>query len=528
MNAPQMLDVAIIGAGVCGLRLAGLLQADGHRVAVFEARERLGGRVLSLTEAGLDMGPTWFWPQTQPQITRLVAELGLTTFAQHDDGTVMRLETVDRAPETVAAPGLHGGAQRVSGGMARLVDALAARLPPGSLHRRHRLLSVRRRGDHLELLMQRGAADLTIAARHVVLALPPRVVDETIRFEPELPADLRSALRDTPTWMATAAKAAMRYDSAFWRAQGHSGNAFIQHHQAVLCEVFDACDEPAGVAALAGFFELTPAQRVMFRAGLPLMLPSQFEQLHGPGAGDGELLVHDWAEDPLVCSTLDREIPLTQHPNYGNPLFGVPHWDGQLLIGGSETARASGGYLEGALDAAARIAGSLAAQESTLAPHFEAGNEGRLSGFRGWVQAERAQGFALYRSELHQRLSRQDSEALTQQALLRVVESVYERALDQINRLHFDTRTLPVENGRSALTPQLLDPFMGFSGALLDEAVAFNRTSCALSNFPFEHKPDREYLDTIRRDLGAAWRSFALAANDLVLPESHRISTTGA
>jgi monoamine oxidase len=53
--------------------------------------------------------------------------------------------------------------------------------------------------------------------------------------------------------------------------------------------------------------------------------------------------------------------------------------------------------------------------------------------------------------------------------------------------------------------------------SLLDDVIAFNRTSCALSNFPDEHKPSNEYLQTILRDVAAAWREFSLTANQTLL-----------
>ena len=56
--------------------------------------------------------------------------------------------------------------------------------------------------------------------------------------------------------------------------------------------------------------------------------------------------------------------------------------------------------------------------------------------------------------------------------------------------------------------------------AVLDDVVAFNRTSCALSNFPDEHQLSREYLQAILRDIAAAWLEFSLAANRLLLAKA--------
>jgi monoamine oxidase len=43
----EHFDVAVVGAGVAGLAVASKLRDEGFRVAVFEARDRIGGRVLT-------------------------------------------------------------------------------------------------------------------------------------------------------------------------------------------------------------------------------------------------------------------------------------------------------------------------------------------------------------------------------------------------------------------------------------------------------------------------------------------------
>ena len=43
----KRFDVAVVGAGVAGLAAAGKLQREGFRIAVFEARDRIGGRIFT-------------------------------------------------------------------------------------------------------------------------------------------------------------------------------------------------------------------------------------------------------------------------------------------------------------------------------------------------------------------------------------------------------------------------------------------------------------------------------------------------
>lgn len=84
----QVADFVVVGAGLCGLALTRSLVARGLSVTLLEARDRIGGRVLTRTDAqtgqALDLGATWYWHETEPRITALLSELGLATLAQHD------------------------------------------------------------------------------------------------------------------------------------------------------------------------------------------------------------------------------------------------------------------------------------------------------------------------------------------------------------------------------------------------------------------------------------------------------------
>jgi len=52
---------------------------------------------------------------------------------------------------------------------------------------------------------------------------------------------------------------------------------------------------------------------------------------------------------------------------------------------------------------------------------------------------------------------------------------------------------------------------------LLDAVIDFNRTSCALSNFPQERRLSKDYVSATLRDVAAAWREFSLAANERLI-----------
>lgn len=350
-------DTLIIGGGLSGLYLAYRLARENHPFVLVEARDRLGGRIFSPTAPGdvpvhFDLGPAWVWPALQPMLRQLLVELDLGLFVQYTQGSMLHEDTQDAAPQKIHPPSAHGQSYRLSGGAGHLVERLAAALPATSLRLNQKVVRLIRQAStvEVELLGYQGVRS-TLNAGQVVLALPPRLLARSVQWEPAMPAPLRDAWINTPTWMAGQAKLAALYTTPFWRDQGLSGEAYSR--RGPLAEIHDASPEKGGPHALFGFVGIPAVgRRQLGEAALRQGCLAQLRRLFGAAAGQPlAMFIKDWSEDTLTATEDDLLAP-AHHPAYGTPAGGRTRWDGQLIWAGSESAENSGGYLEGALEAA--------------------------------------------------------------------------------------------------------------------------------------------------------------------------------
>lgn len=350
--------VAIVGGGLAGLTAARLLHRAGVDFVLLEARDRPGGRILTVNvegapgEDGFDLGPSWFWPERQPAIGALVTELGLASFAQYSVGDVAFERMSREAPHRL--PGLRQDQQslRLAGGSASMIRALVRDLPPDRLRFGARVAEMRLTEAGVELMSRYSDGhEETVTASQVIPALPPRILEATVRFEPAQEPETLQLWQDTPTWMAPHAKFFAVYDRPFWRDDGFSGTA--QSLVGPLVEIHDATTQ-SGRAALFGFVGIGARQRAAIgEAALTEACLQQFTRIFGSEAASPRAkLYKDWAADPLTATPADGTS--VGHPHGGSDAWIAGPWRHRLSLAGSETSASEAGYLSGAVEASER------------------------------------------------------------------------------------------------------------------------------------------------------------------------------
>ena len=362
--------IAIVGAGLSGLYAAYLLEQQGITdYVLLEARDTLGGRIVSAPAAGqpapdaaagaeqsdrVDLGPTWFWPGYQHQLGRLVDDLGLQSFEQHEAGDTVVERSPHEPPTRVQGYANSPASMRLVGGMGALTDALHRRLDATRIHTGQAVRRLRSTPQHVELDSAAVHGDqshtTTWCAEHVLLALPPRLVEHSIQFEPALPQALAQQWRATATWMAPHAKYIAVYDTPFWRYQGLSGEA--RSAMGPMGEIHDA-SMPGGSAALFGFVGV-PAhvRQSVTQAQLRAHCRAQFVRLFGSEAATPKAeFFKDWAFDPYTAISADLQ-GAGQHAQAPQATVSSGPWSGRLTGIASEWSPQFPGYVAGAVEAA--------------------------------------------------------------------------------------------------------------------------------------------------------------------------------
>ncbi|ROR96298.1 monoamine oxidase [Salana multivorans] len=345
------VDVVVVGAGIAGLTAAHAVLDAGRTVRVLEARDRVGGRALSLDVPGgaVDLGATWYW-SNEPRVRELVSRFGLRTFAQHREGDAL----VDMPPQAVqrlAGNPIDSPATRMVDGVQALALALAAALPAGTVFLGTPATGVSIDAARVRIDTPRGR----ILGDQAILAVPPALAVERLTFAPALPTALRTTAEATPVWMGGTVKAVAVYPEAFWRSEDLAGAAVS--YAGPFREFHDHSGPYGTSAAIFGFAQAKELSATASDAQIGEELVVQLRRMFGERAGRPvQVHVVNWSRERFTSphGPVIRSGPMSTQtfgaPVYQRPVLGRLHW------ASTETATAYAGHVEGAIVAGRRAA----------------------------------------------------------------------------------------------------------------------------------------------------------------------------
>ena len=359
-SQPEQVDVLIVGAGLSGLTAAYALyqQKPELNVRILEARDRIGGRILTVNDTttgyDFDLGPTWVWPGHH-HVLDLLEKLGIVLFPQYETGDAVFDRGVDVSPQRFSPPSAVMESWRLVGGVGALTERLLAGVPVNHIHLNHIVHEIADNPHGLLVSAVTPDGQRTYLAQQVICTLPPRLIADTIAFAPALPDTVITALRETQTWMGQAMKTLLVYDRPFWRDRGLSGLGVS--YAGPVAQFHDASPPDGSLGALFGWLGNHSYSRSLSPAERRQAVIDQAVRMYGEEAVSVRHYVdHNWATDRFTTFPSDELAAEQEHPHYGHPLLQQPQMQERLHWSGTETSPVSGGYLDGAVYSGQRAA----------------------------------------------------------------------------------------------------------------------------------------------------------------------------
>ncbi len=315
--------------------LAYLLQHK-YNITILEARDRIGGRIYSID--GHDMGPSWVW-EHHKNIQEVLDLFGLELFLQYEDGYAL-YDTVSSVEKFI--PQQIMPSKRVDGTLSKLIDKIYENLVDVDMVFNSEVISIEESLNNTIVKTN----DKQYISANTIITIPPRVA-LTLEYNPPLDEQLKNKMNSTQTWMANSAKCIIEFKNDFWRKKGLSG--FVFSNIGPLAQIHDACTKDK--FALFGFVRLK-VDTDNFKEDLKEQLIRVF------GIDEDEILnIHivDWKKEKYT-STKDDSNNMIAHPNYG---IDTSSYSNKILFSSTEFSFSEGGYLEGAIINAKKIATKL-------------------------------------------------------------------------------------------------------------------------------------------------------------------------
>ena len=115
-------------------------------------------------------------------------------------------------------------------------------------------------------------------------------------------------------------------------------------------------------------------------------------------------------------------------------------------------------------------------------------------------------------------LSQQKWQDLFKRNIVDVLKQVYDHSLTQMQLLSLDIKRMNNAQKVNGNLGQvyILKYFDGISEELIQYALQKHRSSCALSNFPDEHNPSKDYITEVIMEANHEWEYFVFQTHSVI------------
>jgi monoamine oxidase len=341
----KMENIIIIGAGLSGLSTAYNLKKQNIQFKVFEAQNRMGGRIETIygkNNTPMEMGATWFG-KDHKNLIHFLAELNVEYFEQNTEGIAL-FETMSfEPPQKYFVPANNPSSYRIQGGTSQIIKTLKEKIGVDNIILNAEIIQIEEQKDCIKIT---DNLQNNFYCKKLVVAIPPNIIKNSLKFIPEMPENVNDIIQKTQTWMSGSTKFSVEYETPFWKKIGFSGSVYSQCGFAT--EIYDHSNFEKTRFALKGFLN-SSAQHFTIKERKEKVI-KQLE--HYFGDKSIQFLSYQdkiWNNKYIQSNT---DTFLAPHYNNGHSVYENSYMNNKLFFTGTETSSIYGGYMEGAIFAA--------------------------------------------------------------------------------------------------------------------------------------------------------------------------------